>query len=415
MSENSKVVGAGERRASTETAGQRASPRIASIDIFRGLTMLLMIFVNDLASVKGLPWWNYHAPRNRDAMTYVDMVFPVFLFIVGLSIPIAVTAKLKSGASWAQLWKHVIARTLSLLVLGLILANAGKGNPELMGIGADYWALLALLGAMLFWNSYGRSERFRTLFQGLKGAGLALMMVLFVIFRRTLKDGSVGWIDTSYWEILGLIGWTYLALCILYIPTRKWKWAPGAWCLVLLMLNVATVANWIHWPGHVPLYIWPFGSGALPLVGMAGVLTSNLFWADGGVLTVRQKMVQVLPLAAMALVAGMVLTPLGISKIRATPTWCLYSIAASIFIFAALYLICDVKKQAAWAWFVRPAGANTLTTYLAPDLFYFAMGAAQLEIGFNDGWPGFVRAVIFTAVMLAVAALLTRWRIRLRL
>ena len=63
--------------------------RVASIDIFRGLTMTLMIFVNELAEVKGLPWWNYHAPAKVDAMTYVDMVFPAFLFILGMTIPIA--------------------------------------------------------------------------------------------------------------------------------------------------------------------------------------------------------------------------------------------------------------------------------------------------------------------------------------
>ena len=58
---------------------QVAAPRIISIDIFRGLTMAVMIFVNDLSSVRGLPWWTYHAPARVDVMTYVDMVFPFFV------------------------------------------------------------------------------------------------------------------------------------------------------------------------------------------------------------------------------------------------------------------------------------------------------------------------------------------------
>ena len=66
-----------------------STQRIASIDIFRALTMLLMIFVNDLASVKGLPWWTYHIPPGEFGMTYVDVVFPAFLFIVGMAIPLA--------------------------------------------------------------------------------------------------------------------------------------------------------------------------------------------------------------------------------------------------------------------------------------------------------------------------------------
>jgi uncharacterized membrane protein YfcA len=97
----------------------------------------------------------------------------------------------------------------------------------------------------------------------LKFSGLALMIAMFAIFRRTAEDGHTAWIDTSYWEILGLIGWTYLAVSILYIPTRRWRWAPLAWFVVLLLLNVLTSAKWITFPDRLPFYVWPFESGAL--------------------------------------------------------------------------------------------------------------------------------------------------------
>lgn len=76
-----------------------APPRVLSIDIFRGLTMLVMIFVNDLAGVQGLPWWNYHIPSGVNGMTYVDVVFPAFLFIVGMAIPLAVERRLEKDPS----------------------------------------------------------------------------------------------------------------------------------------------------------------------------------------------------------------------------------------------------------------------------------------------------------------------------
>ena len=44
--------------------------RVLSIDIFRGLTILVMVFVNDVAGVKGLPWWTYHIPRGEQGITY---------------------------------------------------------------------------------------------------------------------------------------------------------------------------------------------------------------------------------------------------------------------------------------------------------------------------------------------------------
>src|SRR5205823_13519603 len=113
---------------------------------------------------------------------------------------------------------------------------------RLMRLDDEAWTLAALLGAVLFWSVYGRSERYRLLFWVLKFSGLALMIAMFAIFRRTTEDGHTAWIDTSYWEILGLIGWTYLAVCILYIPTRRWRWAPLAWPVALVLLNVLTSA-----------------------------------------------------------------------------------------------------------------------------------------------------------------------------
>ena len=60
--------------------------RIASIDVFRALTMFLMVFVNDLWTDIGIPAWLEHAPANADAMGFSDIIFPSFL-LVGLSLP----------------------------------------------------------------------------------------------------------------------------------------------------------------------------------------------------------------------------------------------------------------------------------------------------------------------------------------
>ncbi|MGC2658077.1 MAG: DUF5009 domain-containing protein [Bryobacteraceae bacterium] len=395
--------------------GQRVSTRVVSVDIFRGLTMIVMIFVNDLASVKGLPWWTYHMPGHINAMTYVDMVFPAFLFIVGMAIPLAINARLTKHPSIWRLWVHVILRAASLLVIGLILANAEKGNRALMGIQPNWWAFIAIVGCVLFWNVYPKSARFRTLFAALKNIGLLTILVMFAIFRRITPDGHFAWIDTSYWEILGIIGWAYLSVCILYIPTRRWRWAPSIWLVLLLLLNIASTAKWLHWPGHVPPYLWPFGAGSSSLIVMAGVVTSHLFlgpWRDE---PFSKKELWASSFACLSLIAGWLLTPLGISKIRATPTWCLYCIAANVLIFAALYWICDIKGRSGWAWFAKPAGANTLTTYLVPDLYYFATATCFLASFLNQGWTGVVRSIVFTALMLAIAALLTKWKVRMQL
>lgn len=71
--------------------------RVASIDIFRALTMFFMIFVNDFWSVSGVPHWLEHAAASEDMLGFSDVVFPSFLFILGMSIPLAMESRMKKG------------------------------------------------------------------------------------------------------------------------------------------------------------------------------------------------------------------------------------------------------------------------------------------------------------------------------
>src|ERR1700748_3453979 len=78
-------------------------PRITSIDAARGFVMFTMIYVNDFPEDVG-SWWMHHAPGSADWMTFVDIVFPGFLFLVGMSIPIALGSRLNKGE---PLWKTI--------------------------------------------------------------------------------------------------------------------------------------------------------------------------------------------------------------------------------------------------------------------------------------------------------------------
>ena len=403
---------------SASAVSVQAPARIASIDIFRGLTMAVMIFVNELADVHGLPWWTYHAKRDWNVMTYVDMVYPFFLFIVGLAIPLAIRARLKRNPSMGALWLHVGLRSVSLIVLGLILANADKVDPARTGLSGSVWALIALTGGVLFWNVYPESKRYAVLFRVLRVIGLVLLVAMYAIFRRTTRDGHVGWIDGSYPEILGLIGYTYLSVAALYIFTRRWLWAPLAWFVALVALCAVSTLHWLNFPNKLPLYFWPFSNGSWACMTMAGVVTSAIFLGDHRWRTAKERMLAAIAFAIPVLAAGWLLTRLGISKIRATPTWCLYSIGAAVLCFTALYWICDVKKRSGWAFWVRSAGANTLLTYLLPDFYAFfisATGFLYFETHFHMGWPGVVKSVVFTFCILGFSALLTRCRLRMQL
>src|SRR6266704_4019247 len=103
--------------------GQRAvSGRITSIDALRGLVMFTMIYVNDISGAKHVPWWmkHYSDSFKGSGMTFVDLVFPAFLYIVGMSIPFALGARIaREEPVWRTL-VHVLTRTVSLLLIGVM-------------------------------------------------------------------------------------------------------------------------------------------------------------------------------------------------------------------------------------------------------------------------------------------------------
>jgi hypothetical protein len=289
-----------------------------------------------------------------------------------------------------------------------------------MGMSENAWALMGLLGAGLYLNVYPKPRK--TYMTALRAIGLIAVVVAFVIFRRETQDGRAAWIDFSYPEILGLIAFAYFAVSLLYIPTRRWRWAAPAGFVLLLALNICSTARLVPFLGHLSNYVWPFGNGSHVALVMAGVVTSQIFFGlrPGADERPSAKMatVRAVVFAGITLVAGGLCAPLGISKIRATPAWTLWNVGAAVLVFTLLYWICDLRKKTAWAALVRPAGSNTLLTYLLPDLWYFVIGAfgfTWIEGHFHFGWPGVVKSVLFTLLMLGFAWLLTRGRLRLQL
>jgi hypothetical protein len=355
-------------------------------------------------------------------MTYVDMVYPFFLFIVGISIPLSVSQRLKRNPSQLALWLHVSLRAVSLIGLGLILANAEKADPARMPINGNLWALIGLVCAALYLNVYPKSESSSVYPRILRVIGLIGVIAIYAIFRRATPSGQTAWIDPSYPEILGLIGFSYFAVALLYIPTRRWKWSPAIWFLVLLAFNIVSTAKLIPLPGRLPLYIWPFDNGAMTCIIMAGIVTSQIFLGIAPGIAPRpsanRAMSTALLVGVATLIAGWIAIPLGISKIRATPTWSLWSIGTAMLVFTFLYWLCDVQRQTNWAFLLKPAGSNALLTYLLPDLWYFcfaSLGVTYLDTHMNLGWPGVVKTILFTLLILMLASTLTKAKLRLQL
>ena len=199
-----------------------ALARLSSLDAFRGLVILTMTFVNYLAGVKNIPAWAKHMPESNDGYTFVDVVFPGFLFIVGVAIPLALHKRMARGESLFSLLQRVLVRSASLLFVGVIMVNSGSFSTTDSGMNKNLWFLLAMLAVVVLWTIYPADapKSRRRLFLGLRiFAGLTLAG-LVVVFRGKNSAGEVVWLQHSWWGILGLIGWAYLVCCLAYLAFR---------------------------------------------------------------------------------------------------------------------------------------------------------------------------------------------------
>ncbi len=93
--------------------------RIVSLDVFRGITIAGMVLVNNPGTWSDIYWPLRHAEWN--GWTPTDLVFPFFLFIVGVAITLAFSSRLERGGTKRDLYLKVIKRTLIIFALGLLL------------------------------------------------------------------------------------------------------------------------------------------------------------------------------------------------------------------------------------------------------------------------------------------------------
>jgi len=394
----------------------KSSDRIISIDIMRGLTLLLMLFVNDL-NMKVAPSWLGHMPATFDGMGLADWVFPGFLFIVGMAIPFAFSNRLAKGHSPATISLHIFIRTLSLLIIGVLMLNTGRVSPELTGMGKNLWALLMYIAVFLVWNDYpAKTGKF--LNYTFRIAGVAVLLFLVIKFRSDDPENHP-WLVTEWWGILGLIGWGYLVTAFPYLLFRDSVPATAAAVIFFLIVNMLNSRGLLGFLDPLRPVLGIIIEGNVPLIVLTGLLAGILIrkLKAAGTLTI---MLTFLALGIVSLAAGFILRNwFIISKIQATPSWGMICSGISFIVFAAIYWVADVKGYTKWASFVKPAGRYSLTTYLAPDILYHAiwMTGIPLLIYKQSAEPlvAVIGSIAWALLMAGLTALLARINIKLKL
>ena len=396
----------------SETLIAKPSRRLASIDAYRALNMLFMIFVNDLESVKGLPYWIDHAKDFEDRMGFADCIFPAFLFIVGLSIPHALNRKINSGESVLSISFGIIVRSFALLLMGFFHVNL-ESYSRFALLPEGVWEILITLAFFLIWIDY--SENISRLKQNIfRGAGVLIVVIMAVLYKGGESGSNVThWMRPEWWGILGIIGWAYLVSAFIYfLVNGKLSGLLFAF-LVFTGLNIAVHA----W--HFRINIIGIADGSAIAQVLGGIIISIWYSRLIAKGFNNSLWVWLLIAGAASIVSGFILRPYtdGISKIHSTPAWVMICTGISIFVFTTIAYLVDFKGKKKWFNWIWPAGTATLTCYLIP---YFQVGFYKLfhyvyPHFLNFGWDGFIRSWVTAFAVVLIGGYLERWHLKLKI
>lgn len=387
--------------------------RIAAVDAMRALTMFLMLFVNDIPGVKNIPHWLKHAEMNEDMLGFSDLIFPAFLFCMGMSIPFAIQNRYKKGENTIQVISHLFWRSLALIMMGLFTLNSGGVEG---GLSHTWFTLLMVLGFFLVWSIYPKAEGGKKyLFQTMKLVGVLLLVSLIIY-----KDVNGVPFRTGWWGILGLIGWTYAVCAVVYLFTRENLQKNIIVWIAMILITIVIQTTWIPQDYFSRIILLPFVPGGWThhTLAMSGLVCSLLMQRAVATGKNKQFFVTLLALAATMFVLGLFCHPHWIiSKILATPTWLFFCLALFFPLFGFLYWLTDMKKQKGWYKVIEPAGTATLTCYILPYIYYALMSMFQLSYPavLRDGILGLLFSLFFSLVIVWLTGLLVKGGIKLKL
>ena len=380
--------------------------RIASIDILRALTMLWMLFVNDIPALQGVPHWLFHAEATEDMLGFSDLVFPAFLFCVGMSIPFAIDSRLKRGASMGATIGHVLQRSLALIVMGLFLLNRHKGEE---GIDSNYMLMMSVAGFFLVWMDY--PAKHQRLFRLMRYAGMMLLAGLMLYCDITGHPFETGW-----WGILGLIGWTYLVCTLAYLMVCRLNVPAWVMWVLFVILCVLNHSSLIPEDYFSRVLILPFVPGGWThhAIGFSGVVASLLLK--------RYANDSHWQLVGMYAFLGLVALGLGavshqwwiISKIQATPTWLFFSLTVNFWLLAVVFCLSDVFGKQRFG-LIAPAGSATLTCYLIPYIWYPLRELLGISFPGWYGLTGILISLIYALLIIQITRLLVSFGLKVKL
>lgn len=376
------------------------SPRLASVDAYRGFVMFLMMAeALRLCAVSGAipdkPLWkslcHHQSHVEWIGCSLHDLIQPSFSFLVGVALPFSLAARVARGQPGGLMVAHAFWRSLLLIVLGFLLRSVGREQTNftfedtLTQIGLGY-PFLFLLG-----------------FRPRRDHWLALAAVLigyWAAFALYPLPGP----EFDYTKVGVPKSWPHLmgGFAAHWNKNSNPAWAFDTWFLNLFPRKSPFVSNG---GGYATLSFIPtLGTMILGLIAGSLLREGRSGWAKVGWLAVA---------GMIGLLAGWGLGALGICPVVKriwTPSWVLFSGGWCFLLLAAFYAVIDVLGNRGWASPLVVIGMNSIAAYIMAHLLdNFVLGSLRTHLGrdvfrsLGDAYEPLVAgAAVLTAYWLAL-------------
>ncbi len=321
---------------------EKKSQRLLSLDALRGFDMLfIMGFSTLIISIcslfpGGADCWLATTMKHPEwnGLTHHDTIFPLFLFLAGMSYPFSYAKQVSLGTPKRETYLRIFKRALTLIILGVIYNGFFDLNFETLRI-------CSVLGRI----------------------GLAWMFaaILYINFKPLTNAIICIAILIGYW------------LLIAFVPAPD---VPGA-DPFSIQGNLAGWVDRMITPGRLYYggYFDPEGLlSTIPAIvsAMLGVFTGELVRIPEEKLSGNKKTLYMIggtvALLALGLLWSLVFP---INKMLWSSSFVLVVGAYSLGLFALFYYIIDVRKYQKWTLFFRVIGLNSITIYMAQRIFSF--------------------------------------------
>ncbi|PID92687.1 MAG: heparan-alpha-glucosaminide N-acetyltransferase [Bacteroidetes bacterium] len=362
------------------------SKRLISLDALRGFTIAAMVVVNDPGSWQHVYWPLLHAKWNGCTLT--DLVFPFFLFMVGVSIALAYTKRLEAGVEKKKLYQKIILRSFNIYILGIFLYLFPSFDfQHIRWVGVlPRIAFVFLACALLFLNTN---------------------------WKQQIKIGAV--ILVLYWIVVAYLPVPGLGKPDLSVPDKNW----------------ANYLDQLLVPGVLYRKTWdPEGFlSTFPAIvsGIIGMLVGTLY------LKIRDeyKRLTWLYLAgfSMFLAGGLWNWFFPINKHIWTSSYVLYTSGLGTLSLATCILLVDMLGYKRWTFLGRVYGANAITSYVLAGmltLVFYRMKIGEYSmnqwfmnglsaVGFDPRLASLCYALLYMLLIFIPALILYRKKIFIRI